>query len=376
MKGRKGFTQFQNAKSKQQQFKTGVPQGGVLSPILFNLYTSDLPPPPTGVTILAYADDMTPAATHSDYHIAEQRLQPYLQDIFNWTKINSLTLNPDKSTATLFTSDKREQNISLNLSINNISIPTTKNPKILGLTLDPSLSFGEHIRITKEKADSSLKILKALSATKWGKQKETLTATYKAITLPVIEYASTIWSPIISDVNLNKLQIIQNDALRTITGCTSDTNTQHLHVETKILPLRNHIRLHASQMRQKSQLPTHPLHDLNNPDKNLRQKKETIFDDWSGKTIRIDPKPDTPTPDSISQSLKTIHTMAVSECISEYKPNPILLSSPPDIDRSEEFLSRGTRRILAQLLRKITIPHVILTLHRSKILPFSPMPTL
>ena len=66
-----------------QQFKTGVPQGGVLSPILFNLYTSDLPQPSTGVTINTYADDMNPAASHSKYQIAEQRLQPYLQDIFS-----------------------------------------------------------------------------------------------------------------------------------------------------------------------------------------------------------------------------------------------------------------------------------------------------
>ena len=45
IKGRKGYTLYQGSKSKQQQFKTGVPQGGVLSPSLFNLYTSDLPTP-------------------------------------------------------------------------------------------------------------------------------------------------------------------------------------------------------------------------------------------------------------------------------------------------------------------------------------------
>ena len=350
IKGRQGFTQYQNSRSKLQQFKTGVPQGGVLSPILFNLYTSDLPDPPMGVTILSYADDMTPAASHSNYHIAEQRLQPYLQDIYNWTKRNDLILNPDKSTATLFTSDTHEHNVILNLTINNITIPTVKNPKILGLTLDPSFSFAEHIKVAKEKADSSLKIIKALTSTSWGKQKETLLATYKAITLPVIEYASTIWSPVVSDSNLRKLQTTQNDALRIITGCTSDTNTQHLHIETKTLPLLNHLKLHASQLRQKSQLPTHPLHDLTNPDENLRRMKATIFDKWSRKTIIIDQdNRNQPTLDSISQNMKTIHTMAVSECIGAYEPNPILSLPPPDISQSEQSLPRKTRRILAQL---------------------------
>ena len=50
-----------------QTVKTGVPQGGVLSPVLFNLYTSDIPNPPPGVSLTTYADDMNPAASHSKY---------------------------------------------------------------------------------------------------------------------------------------------------------------------------------------------------------------------------------------------------------------------------------------------------------------------
>src|SRR5207253_8017454 len=304
IKGRKGFTICQNAKSKQQQFKTGVPQGGVLSPVLFNLYTSDLPKPPTDVSVIVYADDMNPAASHHNYHIAEQRLQPYLHEIFNWTKENDLILNPDKSTATLFTSDTHEHDITLNLTINNITIPTVKNPKILGLTLDPAFNFNEHAKITKDKSDSTIKILKALTSTSWGKQKETLLATYKAITLPVIEYASTIWSPCMSDTNIQKLQTTQNSALRLITGCTADTNTQHLHKETKTLPLSNHSKLHASQLRQKALLPIHPLHNLSNQAKGPRKMKQTIFENWNGKTINISNNQNIPiTADSISQNL-------------------------------------------------------------------------
>src|SRR6478609_4256561 len=121
-----------------------------------------------------------------------------------------------------------EYNTTQNLRINNTLIPTVKNPKILGVTLDPKLNFSEHIRITKEKADKSLNVVKALTSTAWGKQKETLVTTYKAITRPIIKYGSTLWSPIISETNLNKIQTTQNTALRII---TADTNIQHLHRE-------------------------------------------------------------------------------------------------------------------------------------------------
>ena len=138
----------------------------------------------------------------------------------------------------------------------------TTHPKILGLTLDPKLTYNRHIDLAATKARKTINILKVLTSTKWGKHKETILATYKAITRPVLEYASTIWSPNASKTNIDKLQIVQNTALRIATGCTHDTNTQHLHDETNVLPIHQHLQLHASQIRQKAQHPTHPLHKL------------------------------------------------------------------------------------------------------------------
>ena len=49
-------------------------------------------------------------------------------------------------------------------------------------------------------------------------------------------YVSSFTPPIYSspNTNINKLQITQNTALRIATGCTTDTNTQHLHDKTHI----------------------------------------------------------------------------------------------------------------------------------------------
>ena len=72
----------------------------------------------------------------------------------------------------------------------------------------------------------------------------------------------------------DKLQIVQNTALRIATGCTHDTNTQHLHDETNVLPIHQHLQLHASQIRQKAQHPTHPLHKLTIHPHTPRLKKQ------------------------------------------------------------------------------------------------------
>ena len=206
IKGRKSYTTYRNHTSRQRQFKTGVPQCGVLSPTLFNIYTSDLPPPSAPVQVMAYAD-ISPSYPHT-----QARVQP--RNIYNHTYINNLILDPDKTTCTLFTPDPAEYTSILGLKIHNNALPMAMHPKVLGLTLEPKLTYSTHISV---KAQKPLQMIKALTATGWGYQKETLMATYKAVMRPALEYASSVWSPIASSTSINKLQIMQNAALTSAT---------------------------------------------------------------------------------------------------------------------------------------------------------------
>ena len=101
IKGRKAYTTYRNHTSKQRQFETGVPQGGVLLPTLFNIYTPDLPPRSAPVQVIAYADDITITSTHTSTSAAKKYIQPYLHKVFAWTKQNNLLLNSDKTTSSL-----------------------------------------------------------------------------------------------------------------------------------------------------------------------------------------------------------------------------------------------------------------------------------
>ena len=118
-------------------------------------------------------------------------------------------------------------------------------------------------------------MIKTLTATGWGKQKETLMATYKAVMRPALEYSSSIWSPLAYSSS-NKLQVMQSSALRTTTGCTQDTNMRYMYDETLILSIHEHLQLHASQYKQKTQHPSYPLHK-HTPYVNTPRLNTTIF---------------------------------------------------------------------------------------------------
>ena len=182
-----------------------------------------------------------------------------------------------------------------------------------------------------------------------GETKRNNCHTYKAITRPILEYVSTIWSPIASTTGITKLQTIQNMALRIATGCTSNTNIQHLHNETNILPLNAHLKLHSSQLRQKSQHPTHPLHKFTVLTENERHKKQTIFDNNNNYTVNINTKSDLICEDLIQSNLKLIHSHIVSNHLSQRPPNKVLQDQTPSVSPAELLLSRETRRTQAQL---------------------------
>ena len=164
---------------------------------------------------------------------------------------------------------------------------------------------------------------------------------------PVLEYASSVWSPIASSTSINKLRVMQNVALRTATGCTQDTNIQHLHDETLTLPIHEHLQLHASQDKQKTQHSSHPLHK-HTTYFNTTRLENTIFNNGCYTTnIPIDPH--TVTTTDIKTNMRHIHTSIVSRHLATRGKNKILRTPPPHTSSSEERLPRLTRRTLAQL---------------------------
>ena len=181
---------YRNHTSTQRQFKTGVPQGDVLSPTLFNIYTADIPLPRTPVQVMSYVYDITITSTHTGTSAVKKYIQQYQHKVFVWT--NNITLNADKTTCTLITPDPAVYTSTLDLKINNTALPMATHPDVLGLTLDPKLTYSTHIHNILLHAHKLLQIIKAPTTTGWGKQKETLMATYTVVMRQALEYAPSI----------------------------------------------------------------------------------------------------------------------------------------------------------------------------------------
>ena len=116
---------------------------------------------------MAYAYDITITSTHTSTSAVKKCIQPNLHTVFAWTKQNNLTLNPDKTTCTLFTPDPAEYKSNLDLNINNTALRMATHPKVLGLTLDPKLTYSTHIHNISVQAHTPLQMIKALTATGW-----------------------------------------------------------------------------------------------------------------------------------------------------------------------------------------------------------------
>ena len=345
LKGRQSRVHFRNSTSKSRNVRAGVPQGAVTSPILFNYYLRNLPNPPSNVQIIQYADDISIYATGKDIAELTRAINNYVPFVIDFLNNRELKVSPEKSTVTLFTPDTKEAKIHPKVLINNTLVPLEHHPKLLGVTYDTMFTFSKHIKNATSSANTKINMLKSLCGTDWGQDKETMSMTFKAIARSAMEYACPIWSPIISDTSWKRLQTTQNTALRVITGNLKMASHQHLHQETKILPIREHCLMKSKQYLLTCHQPDHPGYKhVDEPLPARSHLKPTIQ--------HLKPSIQQYLPinaDNRKSKIKQIHTNDVKNILQNLPPNQILGHAPPEINKEEKTLSRQIRSQLSQL---------------------------
>ena len=340
--GRQSRVKFRGQTSSSRNCKTGVPQGAVSSPILFNFYMSALPTPPDRVKTIQYADDISIYISGTDLDNMTNIMNDYVEKLLAYLKERELEVSPTKSTVTLFTPDTKEANLHPAIYIENLHVKLEKNPVILGVMYDTMYTFSHHIKSTVSKTKKKINILKSLAGSTWGQNKETIINTYKATGRSTLEYAAPIWSPLISDTNWQRLQSCQNQALRAATGCLAMTGTDHLHKECKILPVRIHSEMVTKQFAAACFQNSHPGNKHINLPKPARNLKPTLMrhEDEVAELFRSG---------SYKENLKKIHTTTVKHTLATYSENRVLQAQAPEIHKEEKTLPRDTRSQLARL---------------------------
>ena len=133
---------------------SGVPQGSILGPLLFNIYVSDLFLFLNESNIANYADDNTLYACEKDMDIVINKLEHDCNDLITWVNNNILKANPDKFHLLLSETDR-----NLSANVDNYEIFNSNYQKLLGIKIDNKLKFNEHVSGLCKKASQKLHAL-------------------------------------------------------------------------------------------------------------------------------------------------------------------------------------------------------------------------
>jgi len=168
---------------------SGVPQGTVLGPQLYLLFTADIPTRHDTI-IATFADDTAILASNPEPYLATQILQQHLDHLAVWLRTWRITVNETKSTQVTFTNRTID---CPPVTINNAQLPIQTEVKYLRLTLDLSLNLRPHI--SKKKAQINLKLQQMhwLIGRKSNLSIHNKLLLYKAIIKPIWTYGIQLW---------------------------------------------------------------------------------------------------------------------------------------------------------------------------------------
>lgn len=229
--------------SSHHPINAGVPQGSALAPILYSIFTSDIPRHPK-VELALFADDTALFTKGWNWTIQLAHLQQALNQLGDWFKKWAITVNPDKSAAVYF-HPTRLSSLKKQVKLHGQPIPWASSTKYLGVTLDKRLNFSKHIQIVRNRAAFFLGRLAPLIGSRSKMSLRNKVTIYKTCIRPVMTYASAAFAHA-SPFDLEKLQIIQNRFIRRAVGASWFMRNADLHCDLELPSIIQFIK-HSSR---------------------------------------------------------------------------------------------------------------------------------
>ena len=228
-------TIFKSTASKKLRIKCGVPQGSILGPLLFIIYINDLINASGRLLPLMYADDTSLYIDGSNLHNLCLTVNYELSKIITWMRANKLSINIDKTCYIIFRPKRKHIPDNLPpISFNGRQVQKVNSIKFLGVILDDTISWVEHINSLKNKISKSIGIIaKARKYLNYS----TLLTLYNSFVYPHLVYCIESWGRT-SDTLLLAILRLQKKILRLIKCVPKSYESQMLFSEMKILPIK------------------------------------------------------------------------------------------------------------------------------------------
>ena len=223
----------------------GCPQGGILSPFLWNLVLNwllrELAEWDNSVT--AFADDLVSLTAGIDPYTLRDIGNLIVEAINDWCKTTGLSLSIIKTQCILFTRN-RSYCKNMTLEVLGSSIPLVQDVKYLGVYLDKGLYWTKHCKEITAKATKIYFACSKAIGYNWGLKPFSIMWIYKAIIRPILSYCSVVWTPHIIGINYAEAYFIkiQRMACNAITGAMKTSSLQAIEIMCKFRPVMLYLK--------------------------------------------------------------------------------------------------------------------------------------
>jgi ribonuclease HI len=242
----------------ERKLTRGTPQGGVLSPLMWNLvFDSLLDLYKDGpVQSYGYADDGSLVMVGNDLPTMQRCMQRAVDKAVEWGNVNGLTFSEDKTVAVIFT-NKYKYSYPLDIVINGRSIPYSKEVRYLGVQLDHRLTWKQHIKLKVRQAKAQILRIKNAMGKLWGAPPKMIRWAFTGIVRPALTYGALVWARAAESkwaqkefTKVNRLALLAMGHFR------KSTPTAGMEILNDIRPIKYQLQYEATQ----GYLRTKPFH--------------------------------------------------------------------------------------------------------------------